>query len=323
MKLLARILSHGFAIAIVLLLAVGLIYRGELFPEYNLPELLDIGKLAKQKEKATTAQAEEETPEPETSTSAQATPDDRSQPPGSESQGVSGADRDAAGTTAMPDSPAAIEEPDAIRREPSTETETQPSSGMESATAPVVIVEEVEEVTENQEGTAGSAPVAPEPATNAQSQDSELPESAAPAMDMSEPAVVSGDEAPAAAAQPESGEADTAKPPAKQQENAYALLAAAREAYWLREYEVAESKYQALIRLEPDNPDGYGELGNMYFSQGQWDEAASAYYEAGARLVQQGLLDQAEELVAVIRGLNGDHADVLQEKINAARNASE
>ena len=43
MNLLARILSHGFAIAIVLLLAIGLIYRGELFPDWELPEFLSLG----------------------------------------------------------------------------------------------------------------------------------------------------------------------------------------------------------------------------------------------------------------------------------------
>ena len=74
--------------------------------------------------------------------------------------------------------------------------------------------------------------------------------------------------------------------------------------------------------MDPDNPDGYGELGNMYFSQGQWEEAASAYYEAGVRLIRQGLLDQAEELVAVIRGLNGGHADDLEQKIKEARSAA-
>ena len=40
MNLLARLMSHGFAIALVLLLAVGFIYRGELFPEWELPEFL-------------------------------------------------------------------------------------------------------------------------------------------------------------------------------------------------------------------------------------------------------------------------------------------
>jgi tetratricopeptide (TPR) repeat protein len=107
------------------------------------------------------------------------------------------------------------------------------------------------------------------------------------------------------------------------QEKAYQLLADAREAYWLRDYDIAESKYMDLTRVDPDNPDGYGELGNMYFSQGQWEQAASAYYEAGVRLVGQGLLDQAEELVAVIRGLNGEHADDLERKIKEARSAAD
>ena len=33
MKLLARLLSHGFAVALVVLLAIGFVYRSELFPE--------------------------------------------------------------------------------------------------------------------------------------------------------------------------------------------------------------------------------------------------------------------------------------------------
>ena len=40
MKLIARLMSHGFAIALVLLLAIGFMYRGELFPEWELPEFL-------------------------------------------------------------------------------------------------------------------------------------------------------------------------------------------------------------------------------------------------------------------------------------------
>ena len=40
MKLLARLLSHGFAIVVVVLLATGFIYRGELFPEWELPDFL-------------------------------------------------------------------------------------------------------------------------------------------------------------------------------------------------------------------------------------------------------------------------------------------
>jgi hypothetical protein len=98
----------------------------------------------------------------------------------------------------------------------------------------------------------------------------------------------------------------------------YELLAAAREAFWLHNYEDAEKNYRALMDLEPQNPDGYGELGNMYFSQGRWEEAAAAYYEAGTRLISEGRLDSARELVNVIRGLNGQQADELDKLITSA-----
>jgi tetratricopeptide (TPR) repeat protein len=102
----------------------------------------------------------------------------------------------------------------------------------------------------------------------------------------------------------------------------YKVLARAREAFWLRDFEVAEQQYRQLTQLEPDNPDGYGELGNMYFSQGKWDEAAAAYYEAGTRLLQEGLVAEAREMLEVIRGLNGPQADDLEGQIAAATTSS-
>ena len=100
--------------------------------------------------------------------------------------------------------------------------------------------------------------------------------------------------------------------------NPYQLLASAREAYWLHDYEQAETIYRELTALEPDNPDWYGELGNMYFSQGKWDESASAYYQAGTRLVKAGRLARARDLVKVIRGLNGSQAQELETMIHDA-----
>jgi TolA-binding protein len=98
----------------------------------------------------------------------------------------------------------------------------------------------------------------------------------------------------------------------------YELLAAAREAYWLHDYDLAEANYRKWMELEPDNPDSYGELGNLFFSQGKWDEAASAYYEAGVRLVKSGNLQQAGELLEVIRGLNGPQSEDLERLIKQA-----
>ena len=101
-------------------------------------------------------------------------------------------------------------------------------------------------------------------------------------------------------------------------ETPYEVMAKAREAFWLRDFEQAEQQYRKLTQLDPDNPDGYGEMGNMYFSQGKWDESAAAYYEAGTRLLQDGLVQQARQMVDVIRGLNGAQADDLEAQIDAA-----
>jgi len=98
----------------------------------------------------------------------------------------------------------------------------------------------------------------------------------------------------------------------------YQLLEVAREAFWLRDYERAEESYRLLMQLEPDNPDGYGELGNMFFSLGRWEEASAAYYEAGTRLAKTGHIHEARLMVDVIRGLGGDQAERLEQEIASA-----
>ena len=40
MNNLARIVSHGFAIVVVVILGIGFIYRGQLFPDLELPDFL-------------------------------------------------------------------------------------------------------------------------------------------------------------------------------------------------------------------------------------------------------------------------------------------
>ena len=70
-----------------------------------------------------------------------------------------------------------------------------------------------------------------------------------------------------------------------------------------------------MIDLDPSNPDGFGELGNMYFSQGKWELASATYFEAGKRLADEGLLEQARQLVDVLKGLQGPQAKTLEKYI--------
>jgi hypothetical protein len=189
--------------------------------------------------------------------------------------------------TEQPESPAPDMVPPTPAPEPVTEPEPEPAAA-DAPAAPSATVTESEAVTEQLESPAPD--VTPPVLATEQVTDSE-PESTVA-------------EAPAAAMKSNAGK------------STYESLAAAREAYWLRDYEGAENHYRLLIELEPDNPDWHGELGNMYFAQGQWEQAAAAYYEAGVRFLNDGMVAQARQMVNVIRGLNGAEADELETQIN-------
>jgi TolA-binding protein len=100
--------------------------------------------------------------------------------------------------------------------------------------------------------------------------------------------------------------------PAKSEDPDEASLNLARQAYWAGDLERAKQEYSALIRRLPDNPDLYGELGNLRYAQGDWEGAADSYYEAGTRLVKQGRTAQAVHLLSVVRGLSKDKAESFE-----------
>jgi tetratricopeptide repeat protein len=357
MNNLARIVSHGFAIIVVILLGIGFIYRGELFPDLELPDFL-----VPESEKVAGAGAK----------------------PGNVQQGMEPAQETVAGAAANAVSPRstvqsvpvvpAVPPVEAPSAAPETEAGKSPSEapGMKprqvppTETASETAGETRQPVTKAVpppategpgpgEGAAGGvgeaapgtteANVAPVPAppteTPAEPQ-IRVPSPATPpfaAETPSEPATAGEAALPAGSAapttnqgmagpgsspvtatQPPFGGASAGQPPRSPSAGVkpYELLAAAREAFWLHNYDDAEKNYHALIELEPQDPDAYGELGNMFFSQGRWEEAAAAYYEAGVRLVKEGRPEPARELVNVIRGLNGKQADDLEKLLSSA-----
>jgi hypothetical protein len=432
MKLLARLLSHSFAIVVVVLLAIGFVYRGELFPEWELPDFLVLdsaestasdmpaGKIEPapiQDDRIASGAAtgDQQASDAEDAAVADATPPveevaEYSAPVMTESAPADVSEGVVAVEAEMPVAPAvevdmpatevpapaeAVEEPVVLDvQEPVEEVATSAPEATAEVPAPAEAVEEpvvlevqeyveevttsaseataevpapavadeepvvlevqeyVEEVTTSaSEATADSGTTASPATVTAADSAAETAtavvadEPAAPvAGDMTDstppapevvtaPDVAVGDASPAAesaAPMPEpvaAGEV-AAQGSASQVEtdeaiSYYQLLASAREAYWLRDYQAAEDFYQRMIVADPDNPDGYGELANMYFSQGSWEAAASAYYEAGLRLVKSGLLAHARDLVEVIRGLNGPQADALDQEIQAARGSSQ
>jgi len=89
------------------------------------------------------------------------------------------------------------------------------------------------------------------------------------------------------------------------------LLISARNAFNKGRVSQSEKFYLELTRLDQDSPDAFGELGNVYYSQGKWDEAGQAYYEAAVRLISAGSYSQVVYLQRVIKGLNIEHAEKL------------
>jgi TolA-binding protein len=366
MNVLARILSHGFAIAVVALLAIGLIYRGELFPDLQLPSFLvpDSGTVAAEQSgdgvpaEATVEAVPEsgmEDASPETTSADVAAPAEaepvtekavatvtdveaisvetaapvaaESVPPPLEEDSVTieeatqsdvavvpGATETVTPPDAEETAPGATEE-DVVEAVPAVETDTPTAAALESSEAPVTdrpvmdpgtveatapVVEPVPQVRETEIAATESVDVARQPAMGSE------PVESAPAAET----VPAGESRDASADEAES------EPEKSTDLASYQLLAAARESFWKNDYEAAEAGYRSLIDLDPANPDGYGELGNLYFSQGKWEEAATAFFEAGKRLVASGHNQQASGLVNVIRGLNGAQADELETLIS-------
>ncbi len=323
MNLFARILSHGFALVVVALLAIGLIYRGELFPDWNLPDLAhergDAGTSPRAGDSLTTEVEPTQTIAGESSGAATTAPETGHSTAAAIDRGTAVPATGEAAPAQTAEEASTAEQPvitggaddtgtgarTAVTQETMEEAEAVPGTAEVQQPPSQTSLGETDSVA--QEETASAAA----PAETTQPDSAETANTPVPAT------TVSGEHAEeAAASTPAQQRAVTAKT------TPYRVLEAAREAYWLRDYAAAEQKYQELIALDPDNPDGYGELGNMYFSQGDWDKASSSYYEAGTRLVAQGLLDRAQQLVEVIRGLNGSQAGDLEQQISASESAA-
>lgn len=366
MSLFARILSHGFALVVVVLLGLGLVYRGDLFPGMELPGFLAFERAADSGTSEVTGSV----------TRGETGSVDDGQVPGTADQqsitAETGSVQDTLpGTTDNVTVPSIAAPGDRVPASPvvdSTRVPVMPADDVstndegdvdEEAEAEVEAVmretpvaappADQSTLTDTPAPATLSAPVATSATTKSTLTDTQT--RAAPPSPVAAPVVPAGEADVAAPATTQvvtsdpAGQAGTAIDPvsagseqadvpasvgssatnqqtadnalaaSKPAVSAYRLLAAAREAYWLRDYATAEEKYQAMIDLDPSNPDGFGELGNMYFSQGKWELASATYFEAGKRLADEGLLEQARQLVDVLKGLQGPQAKALEKYI--------
>ena len=81
------------------------------------------------------------------------------------------------------------------------------------------------------------------------------------------------------------------------------LLQQARKAYWNDDLEKARTLYQAYINLHPEDPDGYGELGNLLSTEGNLQSASYMYRKAADLLTRQGRTEEAQQLKEVLSSI--------------------
>jgi len=96
-------------------------------------------------------------------------------------------------------------------------------------------------------------------------------------------------------------------------------LAEARQAFWARDMAKAERLYQIITKADAGNIDAWGELGNIYYIQSRWQEAAAAYTEVALRLVEMGDIPQAMYLQQLVSRLDGKQAQRIHESLRSQK----
>ncbi len=98
------------------------------------------------------------------------------------------------------------------------------------------------------------------------------------------------------------------------------VLYTARKLFWGGNVQASEKLYLELASLDDSDPNVYGELGNIYYSQGKWKQAGKAYYEAAVRLLDESgggrVNSRVSYLLKVIQGLDTESAEKLKNKIS-------
>ena len=133
--------------------------------------------------------------------------------------------------------------------------------------------------------------VAGEHAQAAPAAEAAAPVVEAPAQQAAAPVV----EAPAAeaAAPVVEAPAQQAAAPVAQATTPTDLLRAAREAYWANELDRAIALYIDVLKQAPDSLEYKGELANVYWKQGNSQQAATLFTEIAPQLAAQGRTTEA------------------------------
>ena len=93
------------------------------------------------------------------------------------------------------------------------------------------------------------------------------------------------------------------------------ILRLARKAYWDKNYSESIRLYQRLIEQDDKNADYFGELGNIYYSLNDDQNASRAFYQAAMILIEQNKPQDAARLLSPINAMNRGLGDQLERQL--------
>jgi hypothetical protein len=82
-----------------------------------------------------------------------------------------------------------------------------------------------------------------------------------------------------------------------------------------KKYDFAIIAYKKHIAANPNDVNGYGEIGNVYLLAKQYPQAANSFYEAANRLLDAGYIDEVLPMLPVIAQYQPELAVKLKSKI--------
>lgn len=224
------------------------------------------------------------------------------------------------------------------RQEPSLMAKTQEESAVEEERQAANVAEEGDATAIDEGSTVLSSaavgkPVMPSQSNEVQSVmggESRLLDKPAPAQvqsnepgeEVSNGGLKSGEERESIAAIVPQAPAEPMLPPVRRgspQNEAPSPLAtwrAARAAVWQGNLERAVEHYQALIAMQPDNFDAYGEMGNVLLAQSKVQAAIEAYTSASRLIARAGYREMAWRVADIVAQLDDKQGRALYEELS-------
>ena len=100
-------------------------------------------------------------------------------------------------------------------------------------------------------------------------------------------------------------------------------LSDARQAFWERDLVKAERLYRVITNSDGANINAWGELGNIYYMQARWQEAANAYAEVTLHLIEKKDMSQAAYFHNLVNRMDKVQSERINKRLRELNNMAE